>query len=165
MKAINSLLILILFVISSGCEKQNSQDAEIYISLLKSGKFDYYDLPDLKASDIPTLLNYVNSTTTLTKFPRNGASSFMQAECSLGMIVLWTIESIREVEIGSDRLIGRFPSLNPVLAFKQPPYDWIFDNSAQSVAAKAYKDWWNSTYIFRDKMKIDPLESTPFMWH
>lgn len=164
MKAKFVLLILTLFTITIGCEKQNSQEVENYIMLLKSNQYDSYYLPELEVSDIPTLLKYVNSTTTITNFPRN-VSSYMQRECSLGMFVLWTIESIRAVEIESDRLINRFPSQNPFLAFKQPPHDWVFDNSSQSIAAKAYKEWWNTNHLFKDKMKIDPLESTPFNWH
>jgi hypothetical protein len=164
MKASYTLFILTFFVLSVGCEKKNSPDAEDYVSLLKSNQYDSFNMPDLEKSDIPTLLKYVNSTTPITKFPRNSSSSHMQQECNLGMVVLWTIESIRALETGSDRLIGKFPSQNSFLQLRNEPYDWLFDNESQSIAARAYKNWWNSIH-FKDKMKIDPLEMTPFIWH
>lgn len=165
MKAKYFLLILSYFLISTGCEKQNKTGVEKYIILLKSGQYDSYDLPEFNSSDIPTLLKYSFDTTVITKFPRNGISSYMQMECNLGMLVLWTVESIRAVEIRSDNLIGRFPSQNPILAYRDTPSKWTFDNAAQIVAAKAYLEWWNSNNIFKNKMENDPLKDTPYIWH
>lgn len=165
MKAKCILSVMSFLIISIGCEKQNSQEVEDYVALLKSGQYDSFNLPEFKSSDIPTLLKFVNDTTSITKFPRNGISSYMQLECNLGMIVLWTIESIRAFEIESDRLIGRFPSQNPILALRDTPSEWVFDTASQLVAAKAYNDWWHSNHIFKDKMKIDPLKDTPYKWH
>jgi len=159
------LLFLSLFLISIGCEKQNTTEVENYFALLKSGRYDSYDMPEFKPSDIPTLLKYIYYTTSITKFPRNAISSYMKMKCSLGMFVLWTIESIRAVEIQSERLIGRFPSQNPFLQLKVTPFDWVFDNVAQMVAAKAYNDWWHSDHRFQHKIKIDPLKDTPYRWH
>ena len=165
MKAKCILLFLSLFLISIGCEKQNKPEIENYVALLKSGQYDSYDMPEFKPSDIPTLLKYIYDTDSITKFPRNGISSYMQMECSLGMVVLWTIESIRAVEIQSERLVGRFPSQNPFLQLRVPPFEWVFDNVSQLVAAKAYNGWWYSDHIFKNKMKIDPLKDTPYKWH
>lgn len=159
------LSVLSFLIISVGCEKQNSQKVEDYVALLKSGQYDSYNLPEFKSSDIPTLLKYKNDTTSLTKFPRSGISSYMQLECKLGVVVLWTVESIRAIEIQSERLIGRFPSQNPILGFRDTPSKWTFDISSQQVAAKAYEDWWQSNHNFKDKMKIDPLKDTPYIWH
>jgi hypothetical protein len=81
------------------------------------------------------------------------------------MIILWNIESIRVVEISSEKLIGRFPSQNPLLALREKPSEWVFDEDSHLTAAKAYYDWWRSTYIFKDKMKIDPLKGSKYIWH
>jgi hypothetical protein len=165
MRVKDVLLVLSFYLVSIGCEKQNKPDVENYVSLLKSGQYDSFFLPDLNSSDIPTLLKYANDTTTITKFPMNGISSYMQMECSLGMIVLWTIESIRAVEIKSERLIAGFPSQNPFLQLKVPPFDWVFDDVSQMIAAKAYNEWWHSHHLFKDRMKTDPLKDTPYKWH
>lgn len=167
MKTKSILLVLSLLLISISCEKQNTNNTEVesYISLLKSGQYDSYNLPEFQPSEIPTLLKYINDTTSITKFPRNGISSYMQLKCKLGMVVLWTIESIRAVEIHSDRLVGRFPSQNPILAFRDTLSKWSFDDKSHLIAAKAYDDWWHSIHIFKDKMNIDPLKDTPYTWH
>ena len=167
MKTKSILLVLSLLLISISCEKQNTNNSEVesYISLLKSGQYDSYNLPEFQPSEIPTLLKYINDTTSITKFPRNGISSYMQLKCKLGMVVLWTIESIRAVEIHSDRLVGRFPSQNPILALRETPSKWLFDDESHKTAAKAYYDWWHSVHIFKDKMNIDPLKDTPYAWH
>jgi hypothetical protein len=165
MKAKLLILVLFLFSISIGCEKQNNDNVETYITQLKEGQYDTYYLPDFHPSDIPALLNYRNDTTSIVKFPRNGISSYMQMKCKLGMLVLWTIESIRAVEIDSEFLIGKFPSQNPILAIRETPSKWVFDDESHKTAAKAYYDWWHSVHIFKDKMKIDPLKDTDYMWH
>jgi len=167
MKTKSILLVLSLLLISISCEKQSTNNSEVenYISFLKSGQYDSYNLPEFQPSEIPTLLKYINDTTSITKFPRNGISSYMQLKCKLGMVVLWTIESIRAVEIHSDRLVGRFPSQNPILAFRDTLSKWSFDDKSHLIAAKAYDDWWHSIHIFKDKMNIDPLKDTPYTWH
>jgi hypothetical protein len=82
------------------------------------------------------------------------------------MYVLWTIESIRAVEIKSEYLIGRFPSQNPILALRaSTELNLVYDDKSHKEAAKAYYDWWHSIRIFKDKMKIDPLKKTDYRWH
>jgi len=75
--------------------------------------------------------------------------------------VLWTIESIREVANDSENLLGRFPSLNPILSLKNviEPED-IDSKEAHEIAAKAYFDWWdnNKDKDFDEFKKIDPLK-------
>ena len=150
-----------------GCEKQkDNPEVETYISQLKSNSYEAFELPEFTSSDIPALLNYRNETTLISNFPRNGISSYMQRECKLGMYVLWTIESIRAVEIESKYLIGRFPSQNAILALRaSTELKLALDDESQTVAAKAYYDWWHSVHIFKDKMKIDPLKETDYRWH
>ena len=150
-----------------GCEKQGDNfDVETYINQLKSNSYEAYELPAFTSSDIPALLNYRNETMVISNFPHNGISSLWATECKLGMYVLWTIESIRAVEIESIYLIGRFPSQNPILALRaSTELKLVHDDESQTVAAKAYYDWWHSVHIFKDKMKIDPLKETDYRWH
>ena len=167
MKPFIKLFILVALFGFLGCEKEtDNPDVEKYINQLISGQYESSELPAFNTFDIPALLNYRNETTLITKFPRNGISSFWQSECKLGMFVLWTIESIRAVEIDSEYLIGRFPSQNPILALRDSPeLDLVFDDQSHIDAAKAYNEWWNSFHIFKDKIKIDPLKSTEYRWH
>ena len=161
-----SSIVLIVLLAFCGCEKlSDNTEVEAYIDQLISGQSESFELPAFTSSDIPALLRYRNETTIITEFPRNPISSFWQHECKLGMYVLWTIESIRAVEINSEYLIGRFPSQNPVLALRDAPeLQMVFTDESHSEAAKAYLKWWNS-FTFGDKMKIDPLKDTKYRWH
>jgi hypothetical protein len=150
-----------------GCEKQgDNPEVETYIKQLKSNSYEAYELPAFQPSDIPALLKYRNSTMVISNFPHNGISSLWAPDCKLGMYVLWTIESIRAVEVNSKYLIGRFPSQNPILAYRaSQELSLVYDTKSQEVAAKAYYDWWYSSYILNDKMSIDPLKDTDYRWH
>jgi len=150
-----------------GCEKQgDNPEVETYINQLKSNSYEGFDLPAFKPSDIPALLEYRNSTMVIKNFPHNGISSLKAPDCKLGMYVLWTIESIRAVQINSKYLIGRFPSQNPILALRasQDLY-LVYDTKSHETSAKAYYDWWYSSYKLNDKMNIDPLKDTDYRWH
>jgi hypothetical protein len=150
-----------------GCERLgDNPDVETYINQLKTNSYEAFELPAFKPSDIPALLNYRNETMVISDFPHNGISSLWAPECKLGMYVLWTIESIRAVEIKSEYLIGRFPSQNPILALRSSTeLKLISDDKSQNEAAKAYYDWYHSVHLFKDKMKIDPLKDTDYRWH
>jgi hypothetical protein len=93
------------------------------------------------------------------------SDNFAMMKCTLGMVVLWTVESVRAVEIKSDKLVLRFPSQNPLLALTENPGAWVFDVEAQFIAAKAYYEWWNSNPLFANKMNINPLKDTKYQWH
>lgn len=167
MKSPLNLLLLIFVIGFIGCAKQVDNPAvEEYINQLKSNTYTSAELPAFQPSDIPALLKYRNETTMITNFPVNGISSYMEPECRLGMYVLWTIESIRAVEIKSKNLIGRFPSQNPILALKtSKEMKLVNDDDSQIESAKAYYYWWRATYIFTNKMETDPLQDTDYKWH
>jgi hypothetical protein len=166
MKLPIKLIILALVFGLIGCEKQVDNPAvETYINQLKSNSYASPELPAFQPSDIPALLKYRNETMVITNFPHNGISSLWAPECKLGMYVLWTIESIRAVEVKSKYLIGRFPSQNPILALRaSTELMLVYDDNSQNEAAKAYYHWWHAVYIFNDKMKTDPLEDTDYKW-
>ncbi|MGE5448388.1 MAG: DUF4943 family protein [Bacteroidales bacterium] len=172
MKTVKIIIVLISLVISTSCHKDNDEaiknvKVDQYIEQLKSGKYDSSDLPAFTYQDIPALLAYRNETQKITNFPRNGISSFYQQDCTLGLYVLWTIESIRAVAVNSKYLIGRFPSQNPLL--EKSDYSELFldTNETHKIASKAYYDWWvsNNGKDFNEFKNIDPLKNTDYKWH
>lgn len=165
--------ILLILLGSTGCSYKaglevNNLGVEEYIELLKSNSYDSANLPSFTSRDIPALLEYRNEKEIITNFPRNGISSLYGPECTLGIYVLWTIESIRAVSINSPKLILRFPSLNPVLALRNSDvHELVYDDKSHETAAKAYFNWWESNKHrnFSEFDQIDPLEGTDYKWH
>ena len=89
-------------------------------------------------------------------------------DCTLGMYVLWTIESIRAVANNSGLLIGIFPSQNPVLALRDSVgMKLVYDDQSLQIAAASYYEWWenNKQKDFNEFKNIDPLAATIYKWH
>lgn len=123
MKTFRYLFFLISLLGLISCDKKdnedtNNLDVKTYIELLKSNRYDSINLPAFSYKDIPALLQYRNETQIISNFPHNPISSLIGPDCKLGIYVLWTIESIRAVSIKSEYLIYRFPSQNPILAYR-----------------------------------------------
>jgi hypothetical protein len=173
MKTLKLFFVLILLTAIISCKKSDSEvtsnlSAERYIELLKANQYDSLNLPEFTYQDIPTLIKYWNETQIITNFPRNGISSLYAPDCTLGMYVLWTIESIRAVAINSEYLIMRFPSQNPILALRvADELSLVYSNESHQIAAKAYFDWWenNKHKNFNEFKNIDPLKLTDYKWH
>lgn len=170
MKILSSLLACLFLISLLGCE-DNSDPSNIsvdsYVELLKKGKYDADQLPEFSSRDIPALLAHRNESLLIKDYPINMISSYWLEECSLGMYVLWTIESIRARAIDSEYLIGTFPSQNPVVE-KRVDFDGIQQSDAvRATVAKSYFDWWenNKDKDFDKFKEIDPLTDTEYRWH
>ena len=140
MKANLFFTIVIVLSVCLSCNKPDSDNPNVenYVNLLKNVSYSSFELPNFSASDIPALLVYRNDTNNIKNVPANPISSFRMIQCKLGMVILWNIESIRALEINSERLIGRFPSQNPMLALRDKPSTWVFDEESHLSAARAY---------------------------
>lgn len=172
MKNLRTLIICISLISFLGCDNNESEDlrnldVDRYVELLKDGKYKSFELPEFTSKDIPTLLEYRNETQIITDFPVNMISSLAMPECSLGMYILWTIESIRAVAIDSEYLIGRFPSLNPLVQKREEPFEIENGNEVHEIISKLYYDWWenNKNKEFNEFKEIDPLSSSEYRWH
>jgi hypothetical protein len=172
MKTLRTLIVCISLMSFLGCDKEKSEglinvDVNRYVELLKEGKYDALELPAFTYKDIPALLEYRNEHQLITKFPVNGISSMGMLDCSLGMYVLWTVESIRAVAIDSEYLIGRFPSQNPIVQKRTEPFGLEYNNEVHEIVSKAYYDWWeeNKSKEFDEFKNIDPLMDTEYRWH
>jgi len=157
----------------SGCTEHEQDlpadiDVESYIELLRADQYQSAQLPDFTPDDIPALLTYRNEKDLVTVFPRNPISSLYLDDCELGMIVMWTIESIRLVANQSEFLIMNFPSQNPVMRLKQTDkFELISNETVQNDAATAYYDWWQNHQdkAFSEFSEMDPLANTNYAWH
>lgn len=171
MKTLKTFILLIAFVGLISCDDNkeiSNVTVDKYVELLKANQYDSINLPAFTYNDIPTLLKYRNDTQVITNFPHNGISSLYAPNCTLGMYVLWTIESIRAVSINSKYLIMRFPSQNPILALRDSvDLMLVNDDTSHKIAAKAYFDWWenNKQKNFGEFKHIDPLLETKYKWH
>lgn len=160
-----------------GCAKTKFKKAEtidysnveIYVELLKNGKYDTMGFPPFTFKDIPELLRYRNNNRIIANFPINPVSSFAGYDCKLGVYILWTIESIRTAANNKERMFLKFPSQNPILAKRDPDkLIRVYDDASHEIAAKAYFDWWNNNITnksFGDFKHIDPLEKTDYRWN
>lgn len=170
MKTLKTFILLIAFVGLISCDDNkeiSNVTVDKYVELLKANQYDSINLPAFTYNDIPTLLKYRNDTQVITNFPHNGISSLYAPNCTLGMYVLWTIESIRAVSINSKYLIMRFPSQNPILALRDSvDLMLVNDDTSHKIAAKAYFDWWenNKQKNFGEFKHIDPLVETKYKW-
>ena len=170
MKRTGIAIFLLFLLVFAGCKDESespNMSVERYVELLKTGKYDDWKLPAFSAKDIAELLAYRNDTRMISNFPVNPISSSWNPEISLGMYVLWTIESIRAGAVESEGLIGSFPSQNPVVKNR---YDFSFieqNPQVQTAVADAYFEWWegNKGKDFSQFHQIDPLGSTDYRWH
>lgn len=165
-----SIFLIALLAIFFSCEDKPESpnlSVERYVSLLKANKYDNSELPEFDANDIEKLLAYRNENQIITDFPRNPISSSITVESTLGMYILWTIESIRARSFGSEFLIGTFPSQNPVIKYKESLEFVVQTNLIQQEIADSYYDWWESNKAkdFSEFNQIDPLEETDYRWH
>lgn len=170
MQPIKTIIACFCLLFLVGCEEDTDPTnitVDRYVELLKQGKYDADQLPEFSSRDIPELLAYRNDSQVIKSFPVNTLSSSLTSECTLGMYVLWTIESIRARAINSKYLFGSYPSQNPVVENKVD-FKWIEQSEAvQSTVAQSYLDWWenNKNKDFDQFKEIDPLKNTDLKWH
>lgn len=170
MKGTVLTIFLLFLLVFAGCKDQSespNMSVDRYVELLKAGKYEHSQLPDFSSKDIPKLLTYRNENSTIVGFPVNTLSSSLTRECSLGIYVLWTIESIRAKSIGSPYLFGSFPSQNPVIEMREDRRYIEQNQQIQTAVADAYFEWWESNKgkDFSQFHQIDSLGSTEYRWH
>ncbi len=158
---------LILGLLSCEKHKIKNDEVENYVRLLKMGKYNEFELPDFTYKDIPALLEYRNDRQRITNYPVNPVSSYHMNECSLGMCILWTIESIRITSVEHRKSIDRYPSFAPIVMDVNEPH-WVEQtNEVHKIVADAYHKWWTeNTYKRFDEFKtICPLDKTDYRWN
>ncbi len=175
MKSLKFLILLVSLISLFSCNKDetedlNNPDIETYIELLKTNKYESSKLPEFSSNEIPALLQYINDNSVVNKFPYHSASSYAppNPEYRLGVLVLWTIESIR-VAACNDKHIFGFPSQHPFVQTKSEPIEWITDHDDKiyETVRQSYSNWWNENKHkeFSIFCTIDPLGNTNYIWH
>lgn len=175
MKTIKILILIGLFTVMLSCSKDETEiisnpNVETYIELLKANQYDSFKLPEFSPEDIPTLLQYINDLSVVKKFPTNPISSYAEPnpEYRLGVLILWTIESIRLAATDNKPIHG-FASQNPFVQTKSEPVEWLtnHDSETYNTIRQAYSNWWNENKHkkFSRFCNIDPLLETEYRWH
>jgi len=147
---------LTLLLVTLSCLKDDGGRVEPYISLLKSGNFNIWNMPVFEISDIPQLLKHVRNETHIYVDVNNTISSALQLQkldTTIGMMALWTIEGTR---LDTDR-----PSAGPVVV------NCSMQNIPQKEVAGLYERWWkkNKGKSFAQLKEISPFEETDYSWH
>ena len=154
---------LLLLIVTSSCLKdvENSSNetramsVEQYVSWLKSGNFNIWDVPVFEISDIPSLLRHIRNEQLVVVNTTRPESSFHASTIkeSLGMVILWIIEGTRlDVDHPSatmtvvDENTGRLIPQNDI--------------------ALMYEHWWdkNKNKTIAQLKEISPFEGTNFIW-
>jgi len=160
------ILSISILIFLNSCKKNNDHySVDEFMNKVKSESYNDIFLPDFEPKDISSLLTYRNNKKQLKKYPRNPTSSFICDSVTVGIIALWTIESIRISELNGDTSeFNRFPSRNPMIKDTLKNYLDIF--YLQDCASTEYFIWWyNRDLNITDKLKINPLKNSKLVWN
>ncbi len=147
------------------CDKQSREPSavQIFIETLKENEADRIEAPDFNVGSISELLKYRNDLSKISSFPRNPLSSFYMEEVTIGMYILWTIESIRMKAI-DDPDFYLFASLNPKVV-RASTTEFVDQDVILPQVATAYNEWWNSGLAIAEKLEANPLEKRDLKWN
>jgi len=144
-------------------ESSNPPEVETYIEALKNNNMETIEVPDFNTDHISELLKFRNDKLKISNFPRNLLSSFYMEEVTLGMYVLWIIESIRMKEINAPAFY-LFASLNPRIV-RGSTGELVDQEVVFPEVSAAYFEWWNSRLSLEEKLQIKPLEELDLDWN
>ena len=159
-------LFLLFFLITTFSCSYTYENMSVlqYMKQLENGTYESYELPLLDKNDIPTLIEYVQNKQIIAKHPTNPISSFHLDSVTLGVMAMWTIESIRLTEINNNKSTTyRYPSLNPRLV--DTTYTITNKMELQYIASTSYANWWSKNYKSElSKLNDNPLQNTSIRW-
>ncbi len=159
----HAILVVSILCLSVSCLKDNQvgiddqeMSVEQYVALLKSEKFDFYQMPVFEISDIPELLKYTRDEQEQVFYTINDLHSSVPSQrltTTVGMVILWTIEGTR--------LDVDYPSVAPI----------VWDGETHRIlemneVADLYDAWWekNKEKSASELKKKSPFERTHFFW-
>jgi|WetSurSiteA1Bulk_404760.scaffolds.fasta_scaffold78032_2 hypothetical protein len=156
--------LILIFIIYTGCEESHEYSmAECFMMQVRTETYNEIYLPDIKSSEIPTLLKYRNNHKILNKFPANPISSFICDSVTVGAVALSTIETIRISELYDARNEFTLFPANPCIVDTTNHIKYRFA-LVDTMAALYYNWWMNSNLPDSEKISINPLNGTSFRW-
>lgn len=162
---LGSFFILLIHGCDTKIDSIPKNQVEEYIFELQANQYQEFKFPSFSASHISQLLEFGNETIPTRTFPHNPVVCYMtEAETKVGVVVLWTIESIRRSFLeDSEELI--YPSADPLLIMNDPQNeDYNYYHGYHIKAYEAYKKWWQLELPLGEKMKINPLGDSTLKW-
>lgn len=159
-------LCFLLILLSLGCKKSfdpANPDADQFLSLVKKGNHDPYQLPRFNASHIDRLLELAKDTSHIAGYPGNPISSKSSLPAPdgrryliLSECLLWTVEGIRN---GSG-----YGSLNPLLIVPGEIPTSLQAKEVLEVREKYQKSWESTGKSITQWSSVNPLQSTIYRW-
>ncbi|MEQ9168806.1 MAG: hypothetical protein RLO12_21290, partial [Fulvivirga sp.] len=159
-----------------GKRTRDIEDIDDFVTRLLNNEYSPDLAPDLKWSDIPSLLKISNSEVMITNFPRNIMGRYYQERCHVGIVAMWLIDSIRKNEGRKPRkawYISPFPLLEDENDRKYRDSftfqaNILVVNTPEKLlkAHRAFLSWWDkadSMNISKAK-RINPLSDTDLVW-
>jgi len=160
-------LFFFFILMAFGCKKNfdpANPDADQFVSMVKKGDFNPYELPKFNASHIDRLLELARDTSHINGFPGNPISSRSSLPAPdgrrymiLSECLLWTVEGIRN---GSG-----YGSLNPFLII---PGETVTSLNGKEVLEfrKKYQDSWEGSGKSLSQWSSEnPLQNTAYRWY
>jgi hypothetical protein len=152
-------IIVVLNMSANACKKNDpykNLSAKEYVSVLQADKYPRYNLiPKFDKSDIDYLLRYASDSQVINNYPIPAFSSAFHGPQKLGMIIMYTVESIRlQRENGV--------SVHPYVRDTTSPQRTV----AVSELATYYINWWNEnkTKTAEELKNISPLAGSTLIW-
>ena len=161
----NLLICISACLLFTFCGQQKSElsKVESFIETLKENNNERIEAPDFNEENISELLEYRNDSSIISNFPRNPLSSFYMEEVSIGMYILWTVETIR-LKANNDPDFYLFASLNPRV-MRLSSGELVDQGAVLPEVAAAYAVWWNSSLSIQEKLGVNPLEELDLSWN
>ncbi len=149
------ILYIFLLIAVVSCKKNEFDEVERFVRSVKRENYRQMDLPKFNLSHIDALLRHGSDKQTVSDYPRPWFSSYYGGDVQVGLVMLYTVEAIRQqkdwpflgVRIFDTEDLQRVVSLSEVHAI--------------------YTTWWqaNKGKSAEALVSSDPLEGTSLAWY
>lgn len=150
----------LLSITGAACQKKKNNSsvtaANEYITVLKADHYPRYEvIPKLDKAAIAVLIEHVEDSNLINNYPIPAYGAAYYGPQSVGMIVMYTIESIR---IQRSYGASTVPFVRDTAALQR--------KVTVAELAPHYIDWWskNKDKSADELKQLSPLQGTPFVW-
>lgn len=154
-------IVSLLSITGAACQKnKNNNDAvkaaNEYITVLKADQYPRYEvIPKLDKAAIAVLIEHAEDSSVISNYPIPAYAAAYYGPQPVGMIVMYTIESIR---IQRSYGASTVPFVRDSAALQR--------KVTVAELAPHYIDWWkkNKDKSADELKQLSPLQGTPFVW-